>query len=156
VDLQDVLVYGTPAELPSEMPTTSFPTAGPVDALHLKPLSEPPFYTSLPTLLPASSTDINTQTYQLDLKDEESSDFNGFVITTQKETVCSKVLASEVCKLECVVTIKLYHGEVLIREPALVIYETDCLDENTVSTRFLETQVLPVDKMDKTKRDLNN
>jgi hypothetical protein len=55
---------------------------------------------------------------------------------------------SETCRLECVVTIKLFHENVLLHKPTLVKYETSCPDSDTVSTRTLETRVLPADKMD--------
>ena len=114
------------------MPTTLFPTRSFKDPLFSNP-TEPPFYTMLPTqshVLP-SSTDIDLKTYQVGLKEEDSSDFSGFVINSQKETACSKIDAAETCKLECVVTIKLYHNNLMIHEPTLVKYEASCAGENT-------------------------
>lgn len=128
--------------MPSEAPTSSFPTSAPNDGLLLNSFSEPPVYTKLPTPSPTapSASGLATENVQLDIRDEDSSEFSGFLITTQKETACSKVVdSSGICKLDCVVTIKLYHDNVLIHKPTLVKYETVCLDDNTVSTRFLET-----------------
>ena len=125
-----MIIHGASSGVPTEMPTTAFPTTITV-TLDSKSFAAPPFYTSLPTVYPATSSGTN-RSYQIDHKDEDSSDFNGFTITTQKETVCSKVVdISDGCKLECVVTIKLlYRDETLIHEPTLVKYETGCSDGN--------------------------
>jgi hypothetical protein len=121
----------------------------PNDAPLVNNESAPPFYTNLPTASPSApsgSAEFNVQSY-MNLIDEDSSEFNGFLITSQKETECTKVDASEACRLECVVTIKLFHENVLLHKPTLVKYEADCPDIDTVSTRSLETRVLPADKM---------
>jgi hypothetical protein len=143
-------IHGVSATTPSETPTYSFPTSMPNDALVGNNEIPPPFYTNLPTSSPSATSEsvkFNAQSY-LNLIDEDSSEFNGFLITSQKETECTKVDASEACRLECVVTIKLFHENVLLHKPTLVKYEADCPDTDTVSTRALETRVLPADKMD--------
>ena len=90
--------------------------------------------------------------FKLDAMEIGSNDFNNFIVTSQKETHCSKVTnAIEICKLACIVTTTLYHGNILIRDPVTDSYETDCPDANgeTVLTRSsFETRMLLVDSVD--------
>lgn len=89
--------------------------------------------------------------YKLDATEIGSHDFNNFMVTSQKETRCSKVSNGiEVCELACIVTTTLYHGNILIRDPITDSYMTDCLDANgeTVLTRSFETRMLLVDNVD--------
>ncbi|KAL3796159.1 hypothetical protein HJC23_000662 [Cyclotella cryptica] len=117
------------------------------------------FYTRLPTSLlfgdiSSESTmpsRVDMKLYTLDAMDIGSNDFNNFMVTSQKETTCSKVPnETEVCKLACIVTTGLYHGNIRIRDPKTETYETECPDTKggTISTRSFETRMLLVDNVD--------
>lgn len=137
----------------------------PSESLFIQPSSESGSYTSFPTNKPeplsplfgATSSEstipsrVDMKLYKLDAMEIGSNDYNNFIVTSQKETSCSKVTSAiEVCKMACIVTTELYHGSILIRDPMTDSYETDCPDANggTVSTRSIETRMLLVDNVD--------
>jgi hypothetical protein len=162
----DIIEVPSP-RLPSETPTTAFPTI-PAQILRSPgPSSEPPFYTDLPTTTSARQRSHTNKAaresldYVLDATWEVGSDDDDkFVVTSHTETECFRVSGDESyeCQLDCIVTISIYHLDVLISEPTTDAYSTPCHngEGSTVTTRSLETHTFAVDSIDAFIQDHGN